>query len=59
MAACEFRLPLPAGGFRGRLRAELTAFDPTLAQALDRSARKINYQIEKMERKTARSRRRP
>nr|Q01QM5.1 RecName: Full=Putative cysteine ligase BshC [Candidatus Solibacter usitatus Ellin6076] len=38
----------------GRLRAELAAFDPTLAQALDRSARKINYQIEKMERKTAR-----
>jgi bacillithiol biosynthesis cysteine-adding enzyme BshC len=38
----------------GRLRAELSAFDPTLAQALDRSARKINYQIEKMERKTAR-----
>ena len=38
----------------GRLRAELEAFDPTLAQALDRSARKINYQVEKMERKTAR-----
>ena len=37
-----------------RLRAELAAFDPTLAQALDRSARKINYQLEKMERKTAR-----
>ncbi len=38
----------------GRLRAELAAFDPTLAQALDRSARKIAYQIQKMERKTAR-----
>jgi uncharacterized protein YllA (UPF0747 family) len=30
------------------------AFDPTLAQALDRSARKINYQLAKMERKTGR-----
>lgn len=38
----------------GRLRGELAAFDPTLAQALDRSVRKIDYQIEKMERKTAR-----
>jgi bacillithiol biosynthesis cysteine-adding enzyme BshC len=38
----------------GRLRAELAAFDPTLAQALDRSARKIKYQIEKMARKTER-----
>jgi bacillithiol biosynthesis cysteine-adding enzyme BshC len=37
-----------------QLRAELTSFDPTLAQALDRSARKITYQIRKMERKTAR-----
>jgi bacillithiol biosynthesis cysteine-adding enzyme BshC len=37
-----------------RLRAHLISFDPTLAQALDRSARKIHYQIEKMERKTAR-----
>ena len=37
-----------------RVRAELTAFDPTLAKALDRSARKINYQLAKMERKTGR-----
>jgi bacillithiol biosynthesis cysteine-adding enzyme BshC len=37
-----------------RMRAELTAFDPTLAKALDRSARKINYQLAKMERKTGR-----
>ena len=37
-----------------RLRAELTAFDPTLAKALDRSARKIGYQLAKMERKTGR-----
>jgi uncharacterized protein YllA (UPF0747 family) len=37
-----------------RLRAELESFDPTLAKALDRGARKINFQIEKMERKTAR-----
>ncbi|HEY1494492.1 MAG TPA: bacillithiol biosynthesis cysteine-adding enzyme BshC [Candidatus Solibacter sp.] len=41
-------------GAVGRLRDELAAFDPTLAKALDRSAHKINYQIEKMERKTAR-----
>jgi bacillithiol biosynthesis cysteine-adding enzyme BshC len=38
----------------GRMRAELTAFDPTLAKALDRSAKKINYQLTKMERKTGR-----
>jgi uncharacterized protein YllA (UPF0747 family) len=37
-----------------RMRAELLAFDPTLAKALDRSARKINYQLAKMERKTGR-----
>jgi bacillithiol biosynthesis cysteine-adding enzyme BshC len=37
-----------------RMRTELVAFDPTLAQALDRSARKINYQLAKMERKTGR-----
>jgi bacillithiol biosynthesis cysteine-adding enzyme BshC len=37
-----------------RLRTELAAFDTTLVKALDRSARKINFQIEKMERKTAR-----
>ena len=38
----------------GRLRAELLSFDPSLAEALDRSKRKIQYQIGKMERKTAR-----
>jgi bacillithiol biosynthesis cysteine-adding enzyme BshC len=37
-----------------RMRAELVAFDPTLAKALDRSAKKINYQLAKMERKTGR-----
>jgi len=37
-----------------RMRDRLVAFDPTLAQALDRSARKINYQLAKMERKTGR-----
>jgi bacillithiol biosynthesis cysteine-adding enzyme BshC len=37
-----------------RMRAELTAFDPTLVRALDRSARKISYQLAKMERKTGR-----
>lgn len=37
-----------------RLRSELTAFDPTLAGAADRSLRKIRYQLEKIERKTGR-----
>ncbi len=37
-----------------RMRDHLVAFDPTLAQALDRSTRKINYQLAKMERKTGR-----
>jgi len=37
-----------------RLRSQLAAFDPTLANALDRSARKIAYQMAKMERKTGR-----
>jgi bacillithiol biosynthesis cysteine-adding enzyme BshC len=37
-----------------RMRAELAAFDPTLVRALDRSARKIGYQLAKMERKTGR-----
>jgi bacillithiol biosynthesis cysteine-adding enzyme BshC len=42
------------GSAVARMRAELVAFDPTLAQALDRSARKIDYQLAKMERKTGR-----
>jgi bacillithiol biosynthesis cysteine-adding enzyme BshC len=42
------------GSAVARMRAELTAFDPTLAKALDRSARKIEYQLAKMERKTGR-----
>jgi bacillithiol biosynthesis cysteine-adding enzyme BshC len=37
-----------------RMRTELTTFDPTLARALDRSAKKIGYQLAKMERKTGR-----
>ena len=37
-----------------RLESELKAFDPTLAQALERSAKKIRYQIQKMERKAGR-----
>ena len=37
-----------------RLKAKLTAFDSTLAKALNRSRRKIEYQLEKMERKIAR-----
>lgn len=37
-----------------RLRSEISAFDPTLAGALDRSGRKIRYQLAKMERKVGR-----
>jgi bacillithiol biosynthesis cysteine-adding enzyme BshC len=37
-----------------RLKAQLTAFDSTLAKALNRSRRKIEYQLEKIERKIAR-----
>jgi bacillithiol biosynthesis cysteine-adding enzyme BshC len=37
-----------------RLHAELRAFDPTLAQSLDRSANKIKSQMEKMSRKAGR-----
>jgi len=37
-----------------RLGRDLLAFDPTLAQALDRSSRKIQYQLGKIERKTGR-----
>jgi uncharacterized protein YllA (UPF0747 family) len=38
----------------GRLRRELEAFDPTLAAAVDRSARKIHYQLGKIDRKAGR-----
>ena len=38
----------------GALGRELTAFDPTLAVALERSGRKIRYQLGKIERKTGR-----
>ena len=34
-----------------RLQSELSAFDPTLAQAVERSGRKIRYQFGKIERK--------
>jgi bacillithiol biosynthesis cysteine-adding enzyme BshC len=37
-----------------RLRHSLAGFDPTLAQALDRSARKVRYQLGKVERKAGR-----
>jgi uncharacterized protein YllA (UPF0747 family) len=37
-----------------RLRGELSAFDPTLAGALDRSKRKIAYQLSKIEGKAGR-----
>jgi bacillithiol synthase len=36
------------------LERELVGFDPTLARALDRSGRKIRYQLSKIERKTGR-----
>ena len=37
-----------------RMRRELAGFDPTLAKALEHSARKIRYQLGKIERKTGR-----
>ncbi len=37
-----------------RLRGEMAGFDPTLTLALDRSARKIRYQLGKIERKAGR-----
>jgi bacillithiol biosynthesis cysteine-adding enzyme BshC len=37
-----------------RLHAEMRAFDPTLGQALEHSARKIRYQIDKMAHKAGR-----
>ncbi len=37
-----------------RLRGDLTAFDPTLASAMDKSRAKILYQLSKIERKAAR-----
>ncbi|MGD0498691.1 MAG: bacillithiol biosynthesis cysteine-adding enzyme BshC [Bryobacteraceae bacterium] len=37
-----------------RLRGDMAGFDPTLGRALDRGARKIRYQIEKIGRKAAR-----
>jgi bacillithiol biosynthesis cysteine-adding enzyme BshC len=41
-------------GALDRLRRELAGFDPTLAVALDRSARKMRYQLGKVERKAGR-----
>ena len=38
----------------GRLRGEMAGFDATLATALDLSARKIQYQLGKIERKAGR-----
>jgi bacillithiol biosynthesis cysteine-adding enzyme BshC len=37
-----------------KLERDLAGFDPTLAQALERSGRKIRYQVGKIERKTGR-----
>ena len=41
-------------GALGQLRHALSAFDPTLNAALDRSSRKIRYQLGKIERKVGR-----
>ena len=41
-------------GAIGRLHAELEAFDPTLAAALEKSRRKMAYQVAKTERKIGR-----
>jgi uncharacterized protein YllA (UPF0747 family) len=43
-----------AGGAIRRLSEELQRFDPTLAKAADRGRRKMEYQVQKMERKVAR-----
>ncbi len=43
-----------SAGELDKLRAELAAFDPTLAAALDKSRAKILYQISKLEHKTSR-----
>jgi uncharacterized protein YllA (UPF0747 family) len=37
-----------------RLHREIAGFDPTLSSALDRSSRKVRYQLGKIERKTGR-----
>ena len=42
------------GSALGRLRSELQAFDPTLAAAMDRSERKIRYQLSKLDGKVSR-----
>jgi len=41
-------------GALARLDSELKAFDPTLRKALDRSTRKVRYQMEKIAAKTGR-----
>jgi len=41
-------------GALGRLDHEMAGFDPTLAVALERSSRKIRYQLSKIERKAGR-----
>ena len=50
----EFRAAtVSVSGEVDKLRGVLTAFDPTLAGALDKSRTKILYQLSKIERKTA------
>jgi uncharacterized protein YllA (UPF0747 family) len=41
-------------GALGQLAAQIGPFDPTLVRALERSTRKIRYQMQKIERKTGR-----
>jgi hypothetical protein len=41
-------------GAVGHLRGEMAGFDPTLAMALDRGTRKIQYQLAKIQRKAGR-----
>jgi bacillithiol biosynthesis cysteine-adding enzyme BshC len=43
-----------ANALAERLRADLMSFDPTLAEAMERSRRKILYQLAKIERKVSR-----
>jgi bacillithiol biosynthesis cysteine-adding enzyme BshC len=45
---------LAVDGALHRLRAEMTGFDGSLVRALDKSARKIRYQVEKLGRKAGR-----
>jgi len=54
LAAAMGEAATAVDGAIGRLRLEMASFDPTLAVALDRSARKMRYQLDKVERKAGR-----